>query len=77
MVGAAIIHPDQRAVIPLMPEPIVNCDGTDKNACAQNAAKRFVAQLRQDHPPLTCIVTEDSLSANAPPIATLHDHDLR
>ena len=28
MLGAAIIHPDQRAVMPLMPAPIVNRDGT-------------------------------------------------
>src|ERR671936_675719 len=76
MLGAAIIHPDQRAVIPLMPEPIVNCDGTDKNDCERNAAKRFVATLRQDHPHLKFIITEDSLSSNAPHIATLHDHGL-
>jgi hypothetical protein len=31
MLGAAIIHPDLRAVIPLMPEPIVQQDGTDKH----------------------------------------------
>jgi len=74
MLGAAIIHPDQRAVIPLMPEPIVNCDGTDKNDCERNAAKRFVAKLRQDHPHLKFIVTEDSLSSNAPHIETLHNY---
>jgi len=74
MLGAAIIHPDQRAVMPLMPEPIVNCDGTDKNDCERNAAKRFVARLRQDHPHLKFIVTEDSLSSNAPHIEALHDY---
>src|SRR5438270_7018628 len=76
MLGAAIIHPDQRAVIPLMPEPIVNRDGTSKNDCERNAAKRFVAKLRQDHPHLKFIVTEDSLSSNAPHIKTLQDYDL-
>ena len=77
MLGAAIIHPDQRAVIPLMPEPITNRNGTDKHDCERNATKRFVAKLRQDHPHLKFIVTEDSLSANAPHIETLHAHDLR
>jgi hypothetical protein len=77
MLGAAIIHPDQRAVIPLLPEPITNRDGTDKNDCERHAAKRFVAKLRQDHPHLKFIVTEDSLSANAPHIEILHAHDLR
>jgi hypothetical protein len=76
MLGAAIIHPDFREVIPLMPEPIVKQDGTDKNDCERNAAKRLVAKLRQDHPHLLFIVTEDSLSANAPHIATLQDHAL-
>jgi hypothetical protein len=76
MLGAAIIHPDQRAVIPLMPEPIVNRHGTDKNDCERNAAKRLAAKLRQDHPHLKFIITEDSLSANAPHIETLHAHGL-
>ena len=74
MLGAAIIHPDKRAVIPLMPEPIIKQDGTAKNDCERNAAKRFLVKLRQDHPHLNFIVTEDSLSSNAPHIETLHDH---
>jgi hypothetical protein len=71
------MHPDRREVIPLMPEPIVKPDGMDKNDCERNAAKRFVAKLRQDHPHRKCIVTEDSLSANAPHIETLHAYGLR
>jgi len=76
MLGAAILHPDVRAVIPLMPEPIVKQDGTVKNDCERNAAKRFLVKLRQDHPHLKFIVTEDSLSSNAPHIETLHAHGL-
>ena len=72
--GAAIIHPDFRAVIPLMPEPIVQQDGTTKNDGERNAAKRCITRLRQDHPHLKCIITEDALSANAPHIETLHDY---
>jgi hypothetical protein len=74
MLGAAIIHPDFRAVMPFMPEPIVQQDGTAKNDGERNAAKRFLVKLRQDHPHLNFIVTEDSLSSNAPHIETLHDH---
>src|SRR4029453_10548327 len=76
MLGAAIIHPDVREVIPLMPEPIIKQDGTAKNDCERKAAKRFLAKVRQDHPHLKFIVTEDSLSAIAPHIETLHDHGL-
>jgi len=73
MLGAALIHPDFREVIPLMPEPIIKQDGTEKNDCERNATKRFIAKLRQDHPHLKFIITEDSLSSNAPHIETLHD----
>src|SRR5690349_3197223 len=76
LLGAALIHPDRREVIPLMPEPIVRPNGTAKNDCERNAAKRFMAKLRQDHPHLKFIITEDSLSANAPHIETLHRHGL-
>src|ERR671916_2292734 len=77
MWGAALIHPDKREVIPLMPEPIVKPDGSEKNDCERNAAKRFVTQFRQDHPHLKVIVTEDSLSSNAPHIETLQAHNMR
>jgi hypothetical protein len=73
LLGAAMLHPERREVIPLMPEPMIKQDGTEKNDCERNAAKRFMTTLRHDHPHLTCIVTEDSLSANAPHIETLHD----
>jgi hypothetical protein len=76
MLGAALIHPDQREVIPLMPEPIVKQDGTSKNDCERNAAKRLIVKLRQDHPHLKLIVTEDSLSSNAPHIEVLQEHNL-
>lgn len=76
MLGAALIHPDKREVIPLMPEPIVKQDGTTKNDGERNAAKRFVSNFRQDHPHLKVIVTEDSRSSNAPHIETLQAHDM-
>jgi Transposase DDE domain len=74
MLGAALIHPDKREVIPLMPEPIVKPDGATKNDCERNAAKRFLTKFRQDYPALKVIVTEDSLSSNAPHIEMLQDH---
>jgi hypothetical protein len=76
MLGAALIHPDKREVMPLMPESIVKPDGATKNDCERNAAKRFIAKFRQDYPDLKVIVTEDSLSSNAPHIEMLHAHDV-
>ena len=77
LLGAAIIHPDRREVIPLAPEPIIKQDGEKKNDCERNAAKRFLTQLRKDHPHLPLIVIEDGLSANAPHIKELKRHKLR
>ena len=77
MLGGAIVHPERREVIPVAPEPIMKQDGTEKNDCERNAAKRFLAQLRQDYPRLPFIIIEDALSANAPHIRELKRHNLR
>jgi len=76
MLGAAIVHPDFKEVIPLCPEMIIKQDGTTKNDCERNAAKRFFEQLRNDHPHLPLIVNEDALSPNAPHICHLKKHNL-
>jgi hypothetical protein len=72
--GGVIIHPKRREVIPLMPEPIMKQDGETKNDCERNAAKRFLARLKQDYPKLTFTITEDALSPNAPHIRELNKH---
>jgi hypothetical protein len=76
LLGAAIVHPDRREVIPLCPEPITKQDGATKNDCERNAAKRFVKQFRRDHPHLGVIVIEDGLSSNAPHIRELLRQDM-
>ena len=75
LLGGVVIHPDRREVIPLMPEPIMKQDGETKNDCERNAAKRFLAQLKQDYPHLSFTITEDALSPNAPHIRELEKHD--
>ncbi|PIP43670.1 MAG: transposase [Deltaproteobacteria bacterium CG23_combo_of_CG06-09_8_20_14_all_60_8] len=77
MLAGAIVHPDRREVIPLCPEMIRWQDGATKNDCERNAAKRFLADLRREHPHLKIIITEDALSANTPHIKELERHDLR
>jgi len=74
LLGGVVIHPKRREVIPLMPEPIVKQDGETKNDCERNAAKRFLAQLKQDYPELTFTITEDALSPNGPHIRELEKH---
>jgi len=41
MLGAVIVHPEHKTVIPLAPEPIIKQDGVKKNDCERNAAKRL------------------------------------
>ena len=76
MLGAAIVHPDCKEVIPLCPEMIIKQDGTTKNDCERNAAKRFFEQLRKDHPHLSFIINEDALSPNAPHIKDMKKYKL-
>ncbi|MES0447285.1 MAG: hypothetical protein ABUJ92_12140 [Desulfobacterales bacterium] len=76
ILGAAIVHPDYKVVIPICPEPINKQDGIKKNDCERNAAKRFLADLRREHPHLPLIINEDALSSNAPHIADLEKYNL-
>jgi hypothetical protein len=77
MLGAVVVHPDRREVIPLMPEPILKQDGATKNDCERNAAKRFFPAFRKEHPHLPVIALGDGLSANAPQIRELQQHNIR
>ena len=74
--GAALIPPDVRAVLPLRPAPLGTPDGTDHNAGDRHAAKRVVVTRRQDHPHRKCLVTEDRLRSKAPHSETRPHHDL-
>jgi len=76
MLGAAIVHPAFKEVIPFPPEFIVKQDGNTKNDCERNAAKRFFEKLRKDHPHLPLIITEDALSSNAPHIREAQKYNL-
>ena len=72
LLGATLVHPDLKEVIPLAPEPIIQQDGQNKNDCERNATRRWLKSFRQEHPHLPVIVVEDALSSNAP-----HLRDLR
>ncbi len=74
--GAAIVHPDFKEIIPLPPEPIIKQDGADKNDSERNACKRFLGKMRKAHPFLRLIVIEDGLSSNAPHIHELEKYNM-
>ena len=60
------MHPGIRQVIPVMPEEISNTDGSTKQDCEMNAAKRFVNKLRKEHPQLGIIIGGDALFSKQP-----------
>jgi len=71
MLGASLVHPDQKVVIPLAPEPIVKGDGDTKNDCERNASKRLLTDLRREHPHLKILIVEDSLASNYPHLSLI------
>jgi len=77
MVGASIVHPDEKIVIPLAPEPIVKGDGSNKNDCEREASKRLLKSFRREHPHLKTIVVEDALAANYPHLSLLDELKLQ
>lgn len=77
LLGAVVVHPDRKEVIPLAPEPIIKADGDIKNDCERNAARRWLKRFRQEHPHLPIIVVEDGLAANAPHLRDLREANAR
>src|SRR3954451_24205675 len=72
LLGATLVHPDLKEVIPLAPEPIVQQDGETKTDWERNPTRRWLERFRREYPHLPVIVVEDALSSNAP-----HLRDLR
>ena len=77
LLGASIVYPGNPIVIPLAPEPIIKTDGNNKNDCERNASKRFLADVKREHPHLKLIILEDSLASNGPHLKELQSLDMR
>lgn len=61
-----LLHPDHEEVFPLDFESVFNQDGSKKQDCERNAAKRLCAALHERYPTLPILLVEDALYANAP-----------
>lgn len=77
LLGAVLVHPKLKTVLPFAPEPITRADGTNKNDCERNASKRLLEHVRQAHPQLKLIVLEDGLASNGPHLEVLQRLELR
>ena len=66
VVQAVIAHPKHKQIIPMIPEEVKNTDGSGKQDCEINAAKRLMPSIKKMHPRLKFIRTGDSLYATTP-----------
>jgi hypothetical protein len=72
-VVAVIIHPDQKTVFPIWVEPVIRQNGSSKNDCELNAAKRLIGHLTKYFPNAEFVVTQDGLFTNGPYIQLLEE----
>lgn len=71
LLAGVMVHPEQATVFPVGCEPIVNQDGSTKNDCEQNAAKRLLPQIRSRLPDDELLMVFDALYASGPHIRAL------
>lgn len=78
MLCAALVNPDKREVFILDVEPIVQQDGSTKNDCERNAAKRLQENMAKSYEKYqnqyNFLFVEDALYANAPHIKQLQEN---
>ena len=72
----AIMHPDKKQVIPVMPGAIQNTDGTKKQDCESKAAKRFIERLRKTHPRQRFLICGDGLMSHQPLIEAVQENGM-
>ena len=70
-IQATLIDPEQKFIIPLLAEEIVNTDSTDKQDSEHKAAKRLLVKLRNKLPKLKIIILGDDLYSHEPMIELL------
>lgn len=77
LLAAVQVHPQQATVFPMDLEPIQQQDGSTKNDCEQNAAKRLFPRLAQRLPDGTRgLMLLDALYPSGPCLKLLQEHEL-
>ncbi len=66
MLVGSIVSPHMKQVLPVGFEPIIKEDGSKKNDCERNCAKRWLESYRKSHPQLPTVIVADGLYSNAP-----------
>ena len=74
LLGVCLVKPGMKAVLPLMPEPIIHQVDASKNDCEVNALKRALEHIHQDHPRLSLILNLDNLYSKGPTIKLIRSY---
>lgn len=77
VVAATLVKAGSHRIFPLDVEEVRNTDGTEKQDCELNAAKRLVVRFRQEHPQLQVIIEGDDLYSHEPYVILLGAQRLR
>ena len=66
VVSATLVRANSHRILPIDAEQVANTDGTQKQDCEINAAKRLIKRVRQEHPQMKIILSGDDLYSRAP-----------
>ena len=75
--GAVLVHPDERTVLPLCPEAIAGRNEAQVQDSELSAAHRWVAKFRGWHPQLAVVFLGDAWYANGPFVEALNQHKMK
>lgn len=66
VVAATLVRAGSHYILPLDAEEVANTDGTEKQDCEINAAKRLIERVRRQHRQMKIILTADDLYSHSP-----------
>ena len=66
ILAGTIVKPGKTAVLPVVPEMIINTDGAEKQDCERNAAKRWLKKHADEYTWLSPTLLGDDLFSNYP-----------
>ena len=76
VVAATLVKAGSHRILPMDVEEVRNTDGTDKQDCELNAAKRLVVRFREEHPQLEVVIGGDDLYSHEPFVQLLDEQRL-
>jgi len=77
ILAATLVKASSHQILPLDVEAIENEDGTEKQDCETNAAKRLLVRLRQEHRQMKLVVSGDAIYAHEPMVSLAREQRMK